>query len=116
MSQQPAALLVGKCDPFEVEFAISIGPSAARIGTGQLAHRVFEAIVPGERSVDEREVGVDQIEDAPVFVDDGVDEEFGFLEHRRAQGVVELREELRVGRDRFQTLKLQPLHRELIDK
>ena len=51
-----------------------------------------DLVVGRQPLIDERVVGVDHLQDAAVFANDGVEEEDGLLAHRRRQLVVEFRE------------------------
>ena len=72
--------------------------------------------MPGEPLVDEREVGVDQVEHAPVFPHHGLEEPLGLLDHRRPEVVVEGREPLAVAVDRPDVANLKPLVGEVLDE
>src|SRR5688572_16136613 len=77
------------------------------------AANVRDAVMAGEALVNERVVGVDQIEDAAVFADDGVEQQLGFTTESVAEIAVELL------RDRCDVVELtqhQPLPGEIVDE
>src|SRR5262249_16186943 len=67
-----------------------------------------------QRVVDEREVGIEQVEDTAILVNDGSEEQLRLAHYRRPQGVVELREEVAVRRQRLEVAGLQPLRSEIL--
>ena len=68
-----------------------------------------DAVVAREPLVDERVVGIEQIEREPVLADDAREEQLGFPAERLAHVVVEVREQQQVRRDLVQIAQLQPL-------
>ena len=77
---------------------------------------VRDSVVLGQPLVDEGVVGVQQIDDAAVFVHDAVDEHLGFLAHGLAQVVVEIGKQ-RDGRSlALQAAQVQPLAGEVSDQ
>ena len=70
--------------------------------------------MPGEPLVDERVIGVEELQHAAVLVLDRLAEELGLLEHRRPQRLVEIREQNRVGREILELARLQPLSGEVL--
>ena len=61
---------------------------------------IGEAVVPGEAFVDEGVSGAEQVECAPILVNDGFKEQLGFPPEGLPQVVVEIREDLRIGSGR----------------
>ena len=67
----------------------------------------------GQPFVDERVVRAQQIEHAPIFAEDAVDEEFGFLAERLTKIVIEVRIIAHIGADRLQVAQPEPLSGEV---
>src|SRR5262245_22482750 len=65
--------------------------------------------MPCEPLVDKRIVGRDQIENAPIFADNALEEEVGFLDERPAKTFVEIRKESVVRSPRLKVAHEQPL-------
>ena len=84
-----------------------------RDATEVAAPDVGDAVVTGEPFVHEREIGVDQVEQAPILADDRAEEHLGFAPERLAQVVVEI---LRVGLHARQLTQVQPLSGEVADQ
>ena len=78
-----------------------------------IARDTFDAVVAGEPFVDERVVGVQQLEDVAVLADHAAEHEFGFLLERLAQVVVEL---AAFGLRGGELPQMQPLGREVVDQ
>ena len=64
--------------------------------------------------VEERIASVDEVEDAAIVADDGLDEELGLAPHRQPEVVLELRELVAVAREGFERAELQPLAAEVL--
>ena len=69
--------------------------------------------MPRQPLVDERVVGVDQIQDAAILADDGLEQQFRLAPERVAEVAVEL---LGAGRDVVELPQLQPLARQIVDE
>ena len=76
----------------------------------------FNSVMPSQPLVQKREIRVEEIQDAAVFLDHGFKEQLGLFEHGRAEGFVKSGEEGRVRRDRFQAAQLQPLTGKTLDQ
>ena len=96
MTEQPAAGAVGQRD----------APEAAPADVG-------DPVVPREPLVDEREVGVDQIQDAAILADDGLEQQFRLAPEGVAEVAVEL---LRCRRHVVELPQLQPLSGQIVDE
>ena len=68
-----------------------------------------DAVVPRQPLVDERVVGIQQIERAAVLAHDAREQQLGFAAQRLADVVVEVGEQQHVRRDLVQVAQLQPL-------
>ena len=66
--------------------------------------------------VEERVVRADEIEHAPVFRDDALEEQLALRLERVPQIGVELGEEIRIGQDLLQIAQIQPLAGEILDQ
>ena len=77
---------------------------------------VRNAVVPRQTFIDEGVVGVQQVHHAAVFAHDALEEELRFLAHRLAQVVVEIGEDLRIGRGVLEVAQEQPLLGEVVDQ
>ena len=91
-------------------FALGQGHPDEIAGTARFD--VADPIQFGEGAVEVGEVRVDDVEDAAILAHDLGQEQFRLPHHRSAQGVIELREHLRVGRHQGQAARLQPLQAE----
>jgi hypothetical protein len=69
-----------------------------------------------EPLVDERVVRPQQIQHAPVFPQDALEEELGFPPEGVPQILVEVREQPHVRRDRIEVAQVQPLRCEIRDQ
>ena len=67
-----------------------------------------------EPLVDERVVGREEIEDAPVFAHDAVEEQLHFAAHRLTQRIVEVRIDHRQRSGALQTAQVEPLAGEIL--
>ena len=97
MAQEPASRVVGEGDAPEM-----------------IAVDVRDPVVACETLIDERVVGVQQIQDAPILAQRAVQEQFRLLLKRIAQVLVEVREDVRIGQHTAQPAKLEPLRREVV--
>src|SRR5437763_1609119 len=75
-----------------------------------------DAVMARQPLVQKREIGVEEIENAAVFLDDGFKEQFGLLEHGGAKSFVKAREKLRIRRSVFQAAQFQPLPGKIRDQ
>ena len=97
-----------------------VGQDAASRGAGQgdpaepVADDARDAVVPGQPLVDEGVIGVEELEHAPVLAEDRLAEPLGLLEHGLAERLVEVGEQLRVGRDVLEAPGLEPLGGEVV--
>ena len=80
------------------------------------AVHVRNAVVLREPLVQERVVGLEQVEHAAVFAQDALEKQLGFAAERLAQVVVEIGKQPQVGRDRFEVAQVQPLLGEVADE
>src|SRR5665213_2879311 len=80
------------------------------------AFHMRDAVVLGEPFVEERVVGAQQVERAPVLADDALEEELGFRTERLPQRVVEVRKVLLHGNRRVEVAQEQPLSSERLDE
>ena len=97
MAEQPAAWIAG---------GETDAPRARAVD-------VRDAVVPGEPLVHEREVGVEEVDDAAVLLDDRAEEQLGLALKRLPQVAVEVR---RIGSGVFQLAQEQPLAGEVGDE
>src|SRR5687768_16766313 len=97
VTQQPAARAGG------------IEGDAAEVAAADVLHPV----VTRQPLVNERVVGIEQLDDRPILTDDGAEEHLGFAAERLAQVVVEAR---RLGLDVSQLPQIQPLTGEVFDQ
>ena len=81
--------------------------SAANVGNSVVSRQPF---------VDERVIGVQEIHDVAVFVEDAADKQFHFLSESRLQAIVEVREKNGVRIDLVEIAHAQPLKREVRDQ
>ena len=86
---------------------------AERHAPKRVALHVRDTVVPGDPSVHEGEVGVDEIQEAAVLLDDRGQEHPRLGQHGIAR-VLELREALPVQLDGLQLVELQPLAGEVL--
>src|SRR5581483_10297342 len=83
---------------------------AAQIDAPELLSRdPRNAVMPRQGPVEKGERGIDEIQDAAVLVNDGIDKELGLAANSVQQLVIDSREALRVRPDAVQIAKLQPL-------
>ena len=74
------------------------------------------AVVPRQTFVDERVVGVQQIDDAAVLADGARDEQLGFALEGLQQAQVVVRIEIRIDDYLVDAPQIQPLRREIVDQ
>src|SRR5438874_184494 len=79
-----------------------------------LALNALDAVVFRQTFVDEAEVGVEEIEDTAVLAQDRLEEQLGLADHGRAQLLVEVGKDLRIGGDIGQLPQREPLPRKIL--
>jgi hypothetical protein len=75
-----------------------------------------DTVVLGERGVDERKIGIQEVENAAIFANHRREEQLAFANHRVFQGAIVSWKHLGIGRRRFQLAQRQPLLREALQK
>src|SRR5439155_814522 len=87
----------GKSRGERLENALEVLRSLERLAVGQRSRRVLhldpakllprdvvDAVVPAQPFVEKGEVGIEEIDDAAIFLDDRLEEQLDFLDHRVA--------------------------------
>ena len=75
-----------------------------------------DPVVPGQPLVEERVVGVEEVGDRPVVVDDRGEEQLDLAGHRQAERLVEAGEPAPVGAGQLEVPGLEPLAGEVLDE
>jgi len=81
MSEDAAALAVGQLGRAGTARRGSAGRPADPPAAGAVAVGVHDAVVPRQRLIEEGEVGVDQVEDAPVLAQDRLEKQLRLPKH-----------------------------------